>query len=593
LLRVARYLAAGLLAVAVLAATASAGERARAAAGLLTEVEYSGTWKHTYTGSPGGSAQNPGSETVTAELTFTESVSLFTLFSGDGRTLGSANSFQRPVQVKLSGQATVTYSPKGALSCSVSFSARSGLKGNEWYVGGFGQPLAYISVNERETKGTVAVWAEAPGLRSSVHPEFLVHHVSGNADPTGDCGPANSPRGPVCDQTPLFTDPEYTSGDRGLDQAPSAYGFLHAVAKIDPRKTPTYTHPYHVSRVLSTCDGTDTIKANSVLTVRTSGSTGAPPPTQPSPAAQPPAPPTSLCSVTTLRRAVKAAVNSADNGMFRRLQDLYLEDRISEAEIQQAMMQQVYEDYRRSQEEERYGKELCRLIDSLTLEEYTASLGGPRRLQQVGARASAPLVSLRLTFVNKKPGTPSISVDRAGLAKLAHLPQPTALTITGKATLLRVGPVSASVKGTIRPRAAARAITSVTFGGTAANPTFVVRGTSLGTQPKPDPPVHPVGTSGCPVNVPVDDGYDYGTSLYIAVPARNWAGGRYRPSLNETDCIDLVVTRFTQTEVDLHFGRPYMSFYPKFSLDNGDVVEVGVNGATKTVHVKYGATVRS
>jgi hypothetical protein len=144
------------------------------------------------------------------------------------------------------------------------------------------------------------------------------------------------------------------------------------------------------------------------------------------------------------------------------------------------------------------------------------------------------------------------------------------------------------------PRSGSPTISSVGFSGSPATPSFVVHGTNLGTRPKPDPPAHPLGTSGCPLNVPGgDDGYDYGTSLYLAVPAKNWAGGRYRPSLNETDCIDLVVTKFTPTEVDFHFGRSYASLYPKFSLIDGDAVEVGVNGATKTVRVKYGATVSS
>jgi hypothetical protein len=155
-------------------------------------------------------------------------------------------------------------------------------------------------------------------------------------------------------------------------------------------------------------------------------------------------------------------------------------------------------------------------------------------------------------------------------------------------------PSSGTVTTTPPPPSASATIASVTFSGRSANPSFVVHGRNFGTQPKPDPPVHPLGTTGCPVNVPGgDNGYDYGTSLYLAVPAKNWAGGRYRPSLNETDCIDLVVTKFTPTEVDFHFGRSYSSFYPKFSLDDGDAVEVGVNGATKTVHVKYGATVSS
>jgi hypothetical protein len=51
------------------------------------------------------------------------------------------------------------------------------------------------------------------------------------------------------------------------------------------------------------------------------------------------------------------------------------------------------------------------------------------------------------------------------------------------------------------------------------------------------------------------------------------------------------VTKFTPTEVDFHFGPPYSSFYPKFSLNDGDQVQVALNGAAKTVHVKYGAPV--
>jgi len=71
-----------------------------------------------------------------------------------------------------------------------------------------------------------------------------------------------------------------------------------------------------------------------------------------------------------------------------------------------------------------------------------------------------------------------------------------------------------------------------------------------------------------------------------------WSGGRYRPSVNETDCIDLVVVKFTPTEVDFHLG-PFYAAYEKDKLQNGDEVEVAVNGAVKTVHAKYGATVSS
>jgi hypothetical protein len=129
-------------------------------------------------------------------------------------------------------------------------------------------------------------------------------------------------------------------------------------------------------------------------------------------------------------------------------------------------------------------------------------------------------------------------------------------------------------------------VASVTFHGSAPKPSIVVRGACLGRRPPPNPAQHPSGLNGCPV-VAADNGYDYGTSLYIAVPSKGWAGGRYRPSLNETDCIDLVVTKFTPTEVDFHFGRSYTSFYPKFSLDPGTPVTVVVNGASLDTRVKY------
>lgn len=148
-------------------------------------------------------------------------------------------------------------------------------------------------------------------------------------------------------------------------------------------------------------------------------------------------------------------------------------------------------------------------------------------------------------------------------------------------------PTSGRPPGTSKPT-----ITSITFGGSAANPSFVIHGTNLGKAPTPNPSTHPSGLNGCP-DVAGDTGYDYGTSLYLAVPAKNWAGGRYRPNLNETDCIDLVVTKFTRGEVAFLFGPFYTTYHAKFSLNNGDEVQAAVNGAAKNVHVKYGATVTS
>jgi hypothetical protein len=134
--------------------------------------------------------------------------------------------------------------------------------------------------------------------------------------------------------------------------------------------------------------------------------------------------------------------------------------------------------------------------------------------------------------------------------------------------------------------AAAPAITSVTFTGGPASPSVVVRGTNLGTLPGPSPAGHPSGLNGCPL-LAGDEGYDYGTSLFLADPAKNWAGGRYRPSVGETDCIDLVITKFTPREVDFHFGAFYTTNYPKFSLSPGNQVEFGINGASYTTTVKY------
>jgi hypothetical protein len=137
------------------------------------------------------------------------------------------------------------------------------------------------------------------------------------------------------------------------------------------------------------------------------------------------------------------------------------------------------------------------------------------------------------------------------------------------------------------PRSCTPKITSVAFHGGPAHPSVVVRGACLGSRPQPQPPGHPSGLNGCPT-VAGDNGYLYGTNLYLALPSANWAAGRYRPELNETDCLDLVVTKFTPTEVDFHFGQPYVSFYPKFSLAPGSQVQVGVNGLTYDATVKYG-----
>ena len=142
------------------------------------------------------------------------------------------------------------------------------------------------------------------------------------------------------------------------------------------------------------------------------------------------------------------------------------------------------------------------------------------------------------------------------------------------------------------PHPAARTISSVTFGGSPRAPSIVVRGQNLGAQPAPNPSGSPSNQPPlCPVTIQGNAGLDYGTSLYLNNTTANWAAGRYRPSSNELDCIGLIVTKFTPTEVDYRLGSAYQQFSPKYQLAAGDTVQVAVNGTTKTVHVKYGATV--
>jgi len=158
-------------------------------------------------------------------------------------------------------------------------------------------------------------------------------------------------------------------------------------------------------------------------------------------------------------------------------------------------------------------------------------------------------------------------------------------------------PVSVSLRFKLKPAGPEAAatptprpggtITSVQFFGSAANPSVVVQGKNLGAKPAPDPAFHPSGQSGCP-SVTGDSGYDYGTSLYLANTTKNWAAGRSRPSLGELDCLDLVVTKFTSSEVAFHFG-PFYAQYEKAKLDAGDAVQIVVNDASKTATAKYSA----
>lgn len=127
-------------------------------------------------------------------------------------------------------------------------------------------------------------------------------------------------------------------------------------------------------------------------------------------------------------------------------------------------------------------------------------------------------------------------------------------------------------------------ITGVAFHGNAAQPAVVVTGQNLGAQPPAAPAGHPSGQNGCPT-VAGDQGYDYGSSLYIAFPAANWSAGRYVPG-SETDCFDLVVTKFTSSEVDFTLGGLYAG-QSQDRLSAGTAYQLVINSATYSGTVGY------
>jgi hypothetical protein len=144
--------------------------------------------------------------------------------------------------------------------------------------------------------------------------------------------------------------------------------------------------------------------------------------------------------------------------------------------------------------------------------------------------------------------------------------------------------------------ASAATINSLTVSGTPANPVFTVTGSGL-TVPVPNPKASPSKQALCPLAISGNAGLDYGTGLYLVgwdgqtggTNAQLYAAGRYRPTLNELDCIGLVVLSHTPTRVRFTFGHAYVQYYrakPRL-LRNGDVVEVVIGGAPYAAVVRF------
>jgi hypothetical protein len=137
-------------------------------------------------------------------------------------------------------------------------------------------------------------------------------------------------------------------------------------------------------------------------------------------------------------------------------------------------------------------------------------------------------------------------------------------------------------------------IKSVSVSGTPAKPVFTIRGRRLAV-PKPNPKVSPSNTAGCPVKINGNAGFDYGTQMYVDAFAtatgedkQLYSAGRYRPSLNETDCIGLIVLTHTAKRVKFTFGSAYTQFRSQYrTLRTGDLIEVVLKGAAFGLVVHY------
>jgi hypothetical protein len=159
------------------------------------------------------------------------------------------------------------------------------------------------------------------------------------------------------------------------------------------------------------------------------------------------------------------------------------------------------------------------------------------------------------------------------------------------------GAVSLAGVASANDQRATTAISSLSVGGTVARPIFTITGSGLAL-PSPNPKVSPSNQSLCPLRISGKAGFDYGTQFYLlgwdAQPGDTnnllYAAGRYRPKLNELDCIGIVVLAHTPSRVTFTFGHAYLQYYrskPRL-IRSGDVVEVVLRGASiaTVVHLR-------
>lgn len=149
-----------------------------------------------------------------------------------------------------------------------------------------------------------------------------------------------------------------------------------------------------------------------------------------------------------------------------------------------------------------------------------------------------------------------------------------------------------SLNTSTRP-AHASGITSVVFTGNASNPTITINGSGFGsTAPATNPIYTPAGNTApgitytCPATIG-NDGFDYGTSLWLqdTKSPGGYRMGRYDSTIDELDCIGLLVTSYSDTQVVFTLGAEYSE--GGYSLAQGDPYTVYVNGAQTSGTVIY------
>jgi hypothetical protein len=117
------------------------------------------------------------------------------------------------------------------------------------------------------------------------------------------------------------------------------------------------------------------------------------------------------------------------------------------------------------------------------------------------------------------------------------------------------------------PVTAAPRISSVTFGGDASDPTVTINGSNFGTEPGSSP-------AGCSTS---GDNFS-GVSLTFNDTTGGWGAG------TGGDCIGLVVSSYTNTQVVYQFGSGYTVYG---TANSGDGFSVMVQGATYSGTVTY------